>query len=273
MVTSRHVRGINNSNSNEGNGHDERTRKSLICNDACDSAWRLLSDWFIRVRQCFLPTGSDTLRVGVRADIVNFGYLNEQTGKYYGMEIDLANEMANRLGYSNVELVTVLPDNRKEMLLNGEVDCLVACYSKTDTRLENFDFSPIYYTDATPVMVENSSRITDINQLKDGTFGIMSGSNAGPLLAIKLFDMGIIGEEVISNTDESTEYDHATVIKYPSYEDLSIALEEGRVDAAVMDGAFVEPISMTIVACWKISAYLIKIMQLLPKKVPAFLSR
>lgn len=81
------------------------------------------------------PTGSDTLRVGVRADIVNFGYLNEQTGKYYGMEIDLANEMANRLGYSNVELVTVLPDNRKEMLLNGEVDCLVACYSKTDTRL------------------------------------------------------------------------------------------------------------------------------------------
>lgn len=97
-----------------------------------------------------------------------------------------------------------------------------------------------YYTDITPVMVENSSRITDINQLKDGTFGIMSGSNAGPLLAIKLFDMGIIGEEVISNTDESTEYDHATVIKYPSYEDLSIALEEGRVDAAVMDGAFVD---------------------------------
>lgn len=143
-------------------------------------------------------------------------------------------------GFELLVIATVLPDNREEMLLNGEVDCLVACYSKTDTRLENFDFSPIYYTDVTPVMVENSSRITDINQLKDGTFGIMSGSNAGPLLTIKLFDMGIIGEEVISNTDESTEYDHATVIKYPSYEDLSIALEEGRVDAAVMDGAFVD---------------------------------
>ena len=86
------------------------------------------------------PPGSDTLRVGVRADIVNFGYLNEQTGKYYGMEIDLANEMANRLGYSKVEFVTVLPDNRKDMLLNGEVDCLVACYSKTDTRLKTSTF-------------------------------------------------------------------------------------------------------------------------------------
>ncbi|WP_235421816.1 hypothetical protein [Collinsella tanakaei] len=28
---------------------------------------------------------SDTLRVGVRADIVGFGYLNEKTGKYYGL--------------------------------------------------------------------------------------------------------------------------------------------------------------------------------------------
>lgn len=28
---------------------------------------------------------SDTLRVGVRADIVGFGYLNEKTCKYYGL--------------------------------------------------------------------------------------------------------------------------------------------------------------------------------------------
>lgn len=35
-------------------------------------------------------SGSGTLRVGVRADVVNFGYLNEQTGKYYGLEIDIA---------------------------------------------------------------------------------------------------------------------------------------------------------------------------------------
>ncbi len=186
------------------------------------------------------PTGSGTLRVGVRADIVNFGYLNEQTGKYYGMEIDLANEMADRLGYSDVEFVTVAPDDRKDKLLNGDVDCLIACYSVSDSRLENFDFSPVYYTDATPIMVENSSKITDIAQLKDGTFGIMSGSNAGPLLAIKLYDLGIIGEEVISNTDEGTQYDHATVLKFPSYEDLSVALEEGTVDAAVLDGAFVD---------------------------------
>ena len=117
----------------------------------------------------------DTLRVGVRSDIVNFGYLNERTGKYYGLEIDIAEEMARRMGYADVEFVTVTPDTRKDMLMNGEVDCLAACYSISDTRLENFDFSPAYYTDDAVIMVENSSRITDIVELAECTFGAMSG--------------------------------------------------------------------------------------------------
>ena len=35
-------------------------------------------------------SGEGTLRVGVRSDVVGFGYLNENTGKYYGLEIDIA---------------------------------------------------------------------------------------------------------------------------------------------------------------------------------------
>ena len=83
---------------------------------------------------------SGTLRVGVRDDIMNFGYLNKETGRYYGLEIDLANKLAEKLGYEEVEFVTVQPDNRKEMLQDGKVDCLVAAYSIADTRKENFDF-------------------------------------------------------------------------------------------------------------------------------------
>ncbi len=181
--------------------------------------------------------GSGTLKVGVRSDIVNFSLLNEQTGKYYGLEVDIAQELASRLGYADVEFSTVTPDDRKDKLLSGEVDCLVACYSIADSRLENFDFSPAYYTDATSIMVENSSLVTEVTQLEGGTFGIMSGSNAGPLLAIKLNEMGIIGDNIISNTDEGTQYEGVYVKKYPSYADLSQALEEGEVDAAVMDGS------------------------------------
>ena len=172
---------------------------------------------------------------GVRADVVGFGYFNERANNYYGLEIDLARELASRLGYADVEFVTVEPDTRKDMLLAGEVDCLVACYSITDTRTENFDFSPAYYHDRAVIMVENSSLITDVSDLENKTVGIMSGSNTGPLLAIKLQELGMISE-IVENADEGTQYDGLYVKQVPSYAELSRELEEGTVDAAAMDG-------------------------------------
>lgn len=179
--------------------------------------------------------GTGTLRVGVRADVVGFGYFNERANNYYGLEIDLARELASRLGYADVEFVTVEPDTRKDMLLDGEVDCLVACYSISDSRTENFDFSPAYYHDRAVIMVENSSLVTDVSALAGKTVGIMSGSNTGPLLAIKLQELGMISE-IVENADEGTQYDGLYVKQVPSYAELSRELEEGTVDAAAMDG-------------------------------------
>lgn len=183
--------------------------------------------------------GKGTLRIGVRDDIINFSVLNEQTGKYYGLEVDIANEMASRMGYGNVEFSTVTPDDRKEKLLNGEIDCIVACYSKAETRYKNFDFSPTYYRDHPVIMVENSSLITDVSQLMGGVIGTMSGANTAPVLATCLYEQGYIGPNVISNSDEGTQYEGVYVKKIPSYAELSRALEEGVVDAIAMDGSFV----------------------------------
>ena len=185
---------------------------------------------------------SDTLRVGVRADIVGFGYLNEKTGKYYGLEIDIANELANRLGYKNVEFTTVLPENRKEILLEGKVDALVACYSIADTRLENFDFSPAYYDDKVIAVVQNSTLFETIDDLKDCAFGTMSGANAAPLLSIKLYEIGFSDGEVRSANEDNSDvqFDHWRLVQYPSYQELSDALEAGEVDAMVLDGAIAQ---------------------------------
>lgn len=189
---------------------------------------------------CMQDAGKGTLRVGVRSDIMNFGYLNETTGKYYGLEIDIAAEMADRLEYSDVEYVTVTPDTRKDMLLNGEVDCIAATYSIAESREENFDFSEPYYTDSTVVVVEKSTLIDAIEDLKGLNIGTMAGSNASPLLAAKLYELGIIGEDIISNTDTFTQYEGVSVTKAPSYQDLDVLLEQGRVDAACMDRCIAE---------------------------------
>lgn len=187
-------------------------------------------------------SGSGTLRVGVRADVVGFGYLNEETGKYYGLEIDIAEELASRLGYADVEFVTVLPENRKDMLLNGEVDCLAACYSVSESRLENFDFSPTYYTDDSIVMVENSSLFTSVDQLKGMTFATMAGSNTAPQLVIELANAGFTsGEALKANEDNSdVQFDNFHLVQLESYQELSKQLEEGKVDAACMDGAIAQ---------------------------------
>lgn len=186
---------------------------------------------------CSNSNSTKTLRVGVRDDIVNFGYHNETSGKYYGLEIDIANELAKRLGYRDVEFVTVQPDNRKEMLQDGKVDCLIACYSISDTRTENFDFSPAYYTDNIRVMVQKSSTIEKIQDLQNKKIGVMSGSNTSPLLAIKLQQIGMIQGDVVSNTDEATVFNGMSFKKEESYSALSDDLEVGSVDAVAMDGA------------------------------------
>ena len=181
----------------------------------------------------------NTLRVGVRSDIVGFGYLNDRTGKYYGLEIDIAQEMADRMGKSNVEFTTVTPDDRKEMLLDGQIDCIIACYSIADSRKENFDFSPAYYDDQVIAVVQNSSMFDSIDDMKGMTFGTMSGANAAPLLTNKFADMGFSKEikRVMKDDNSHVIFDTWTLLQYPTYQELSDALEEGTVDAMVLDGA------------------------------------
>ncbi len=185
------------------------------------------------------PTKSDTLRVGVRSDVMGFGYFNDETNKYYGFEVDLAQELADRLGYKNVEFSTVLPDDRKDMLQNGSVDCLIACYSITDSRLKNFDFSPAYYEDRTVFMVEKSSMIENIDQLKGKTIATMAGANTAPQLVAQLTAEGRTNGQPLSANEDNTnvQFDTFRLLQFSSYEELSDALEVGSVDAICLDGA------------------------------------
>lgn len=176
---------------------------------------------------CNTSSKSGTLKVGVRDDVMNLGYLNPTTGQYYGMEIDLARLLADDLGYEKVEFVTVKPDTRKDMLLNGEVDCLIAAYSIAETRLENFDFSPAYYSDYSRIMVEKTSMIESLEELVGKKVGVLDGANTAPELAQKMTEMGLITAEDAKGT---------SLVKKDSYAELGEALEEGTADAVCMDG-------------------------------------
>lgn len=186
--------------------------------------------------------GKGTLKVGVRSDIVNFSQLNASNGKYYGMEIDLARELAGRLGFADADFLTVTPTDREEKLSKGSVDCLIACYSASASRKKRFDFSPSYYTDSVILVVENTALIDSVAGLSGKTIGVMRGANTGPQLADKLFEMGLSAETSQTHSQDAEEisYDTWTLRQLKSYAELSDALECGAVDAMAMDGAIAQ---------------------------------
>ncbi len=183
--------------------------------------------------------GSGTLKVGVRDDISGFGYFNERTHAYSGLEIDIAREMTKRIGYADISCTTVTPQTRKDALLNGEVDCLVACYSIAESREKNFDFSPAYYEDSIVMVTEGSSLITKLSELNGHTIATMSGSNAAPQLASYLTEAGFTSGEALKANDDNSDvtFDTWHLLQYSSYQELSDALEAGKTDAMVLDGA------------------------------------
>ncbi len=192
------------------------------------------------------PTGSNVLRVGVRDDIAGFGYYNDIAEKYTGLEIDIAKELANRLGYSTVQFFVTTPETKEDMLIDDEVDCVVACYSITASREEIIDFSAPYYTDSSVVMVEQSSMFSnDIEDMKYCTFGVREGTNTGEQLVARLQEAGLTEGKVISvDSDNATYYyDNFQIKEYPTYQETSDALERGDVDAFCGDGCITRAFS------------------------------
>ncbi len=185
------------------------------------------------------PTDSDTLRVGVRSDISGFSFYNEIAGKFTGLEIDIATEAASRLGYSKVEYLVTTPETKEDMLINGDVDCVIACYSITDSREEAVDFSPSYYVDTSVVMVEQSALFfNDIDDLAGCTFGVREGTNTAEQLVTRLQEEGMTDGEIISYDENNSVYyyDNFRIKEYSTYQEVSDALERGDVDAFCADG-------------------------------------
>lgn len=204
------------------------------------SFFLLMSFTIIMLCSCSSNVEKRILRVGVRSDVLNFGYYNENTDKYYGMEIDLARELAERMGYDAVEFVSVNPSNREQKLESGEIDCLIACYTITPERQERFDISSPYYTDNIVIMVENSSMIRNAKQLLGMTIGVMEGSATAKQVTSKLFAQGIVTDYTEDNFDPAEYSGGITFCEMDSYDDLIKALEEGSIDAVSTDGSILQ---------------------------------
>lgn len=161
------------------------------------------------------------LRVGVKADVPNFGLQDAATGEFSGMEIDLAYALAERigLGKDDVKFEAVTAKTRGPLLDNGQLDVVIATFTIKPERLEQWNFSEPYYQDEVGLLVKKSSGISDLKGLDGKTIGVAQGATTRDAVQAEADKAGI----------------KVKFLEFATYPEINAALESGRVDAFSVD--------------------------------------
>ena len=176
------------------------------------------------------------LKVGVKNAVQGFSFQDTLTGEYKGLEDSLAEMIAEHLGV-DVEFTTVTAATRGELLDSGDIDAVLATFTITDERKKSWDFSTPYYTDYVSVLVEDSTGIKELADLKDKVVGVSSGSTSARALVKAMIDAGVLdGANFDADTfNADTWKDGISFRQYDDYPAISTALSAGEVDGFCVD--------------------------------------
>ena len=205
------------------------TASSAVSGSAAASSEALSADV-----QAIVDRG--VLKVGVKNAVKGFSFQDTITGEYSGLEDSLAEMIAEHLGV-DVEFTTVTAATRGELLDSGDIDCVLATFTITEERRKSWDFSTPYYTDYVSVLVEDSSGIKALADLKDKVVGVSSGSTSARALVQEMIDEGILtGEGFDAETfNADTWKEGISFRQYDDYPAISTALSAGEVDGFCVD--------------------------------------
>ena len=166
------------------------------------------------------------LNVGVKSDVPGFG-MQDLSGDYKGMEIDLAHKIAEAMGLKadDVNCVAVTAKTRGQLVDSGDIDMVIATFTITPDRLKTWNFSTPYYTDAVSLLVKKNSKITGYKDLADKLIGVAEGSTSKDALIAAAKKSGV------------TLTDTKNIQTFPDYPSIKAALDAGQVQAFCVDGS------------------------------------
>ena len=124
--------------------------------------------------------GAGELRVGIKVDVPNFGYIDPDTNELEGLEIDLAYAMAEKIvGDRNaIRFIPTTGMAKQTLLDNGEADLIIGTYTITEERKKVINFSRPYYTDELGFLVLDSSGIHEMADFAGKTIGVTRAGTA-----------------------------------------------------------------------------------------------
>ena len=158
---------------------------------------------------------SNTLRVGTALSFPPYEYTDTK-GNVVGIDIDIMQEIANRMGKELV-VETMEFDDLFVSLQYGKIDVIAAGLTVTDERKKTMDFTESYASGEQKILVSTSENINTVEELQNSKVlvGIEKGTT-GADLANSMFTM-----------QQIREYDDATK--------MMDALHSGIVGAVVVD--------------------------------------
>ncbi|MBA4195054.1 MAG: ABC transporter substrate-binding protein [Comamonadaceae bacterium] len=177
-----------------------------------DAATVASSTWASKIRQ------AGTLRLGGTQTSNLFSLLNEKDGRLRGFDAGVAQLLARYIlgPGAQVQFTQVTSSTREQVLINNQVDLVLATYSITPARAEKVAFAGPYFTSQAGVLVKaNNNAIRSHNDLAGKKVATQAGSTGPAILA--------------------QHAPKAVVQEFQTHQEALDALRQRRVDAYVTD--------------------------------------
>lgn len=184
----------------------------VVQGPVADAATVRASTWASKIKQ------AGTLRLGSVQTSNLFSLLNEKDGKIRGFDAGLAQLLTRYIlgDGARYQFAQVTSSTREQVLINNQVDMVIATYSITPARAEKISFAGPYYASQAGVLVKaNNKSIQSYADLAGKKVATQAGSTGPAILA---------------------QYaPKAAVQEFQTHQESLDALRQGRVDAYVTD--------------------------------------
>ena len=146
---------------------------------------------------------------GINGELPGFSYVNAD-GNYQGLDVDFCRAIASALfdDPTKVKFRALNAKERFDVLKSGEIDLLSRNTTQTLSRDtdDNLEFTPPIFYDAQGIMVNQSSKITDLSQLKNKTICVPEKTTSYDNLQDYLRQESISAKILASEDRESLFY-------------------------------------------------------------------
>ena len=146
------------------------------------------------------------LVVGCKDSLPPFGYIDENTRRIVGYDIDFVNAIAKKMGSAS----------RMPQLQEGHIDIIAATMTKNAERAKVIDFSHAYFLTGQKFITKKGS-VKSLKDLEGKRIGTAKGSTS---------------EQNVAKAIPS-----ATVLSFDDYPQAFLALMQGKVSAVTTDEA------------------------------------